>query len=314
MTRIGPGYDWGQRSPRWAGITSRVVDIAGTRVHYLRAGAEGTGPTHLLIHSMGSGAWSWMDVISPLSARGLVIALDLPGSGRSRPLHRGAGDTFAVARFLDDFVTALGIERAVVHGHSAGGLVAGLFAGRIPDRVERLVLSSAPLPGLPDPPRFPRAWRVGLGVARPVADVLVGAGVRLKVDAWRRLADGRDSAGLESAMARAGTDVSRISPELLSLAAEEMARLVLPWRIEGAVDAALSVLRALTIDEARTREALAAIRAPTLLLWGADDRVIPQRLVVEVAAAHPEWDSRTIDGIGHLLPWESPELYVELAG
>ena len=151
-------------------------------------------------------------------------------------------------------------------------------------------------------------------LARPVADVLVGAGVRLKGDAWRRWADGRDSAGLESAMARGGTDASRISPELLSLVADEIGRLVLPWRVEGAVDAGLSILRALTVDEASTREALAAIKAPTLLLWGADDRVIPRRLIEEVEAANPSWSSRTIDGIGHLLPWESPELYVELAG
>jgi pimeloyl-ACP methyl ester carboxylesterase len=307
MSRIGPGYDWGQRSPRWAGVTSEVVVIGDARVHYLRAGVEGNGATHLLIHPMGTGAWSWMDVIGPLSAGGLVIAPDLPGSGRSRPLHRAGGDAFAGARFLDDFTAALGIERVVVHGHSMGGLVGGMFAGRVPDRVERLVLTSAPLPGLPDPPRFPAAWRVGLDVARPVADILVGAGIRLKADAWRRLVEERDSS-------RLGSEVSRMSPELLSLAAEEVGRLVLPWRVEGAVDAAIAVLRALTVDEARTREALDSITAPTLLLWGADDRVIPKRLIEEVGAAHPGWSSRTIDGVGHLLPWESPELYVELAG
>jgi pimeloyl-ACP methyl ester carboxylesterase len=307
MTRIGPGFDWGQRSTRWAGVTSEVVVIGGARVHYLQAGVEGNGPTHLLIHPMGAGAWSWMDVIGPLSATGLVIAPDLPGSGRSRPIRRRAGDIFADAQFLDDFTAALGIERVVVHGHSMGGLVGGVFAGRVPDRVERLVLTSAPLPGLPDPPRFPAAWRVGLDVARPVADVLVGAGMRLKADAWRRQVEEGDSS-------RLGPEVSRMSPELLSLAAEEVGRLVLPWRVEGAVDAAISVLRALTVDEARTREGLAAIRAPTLLLWGADDRVIPLRLIVEVVAAHPGWSSRTIDGVGHLPPWESPDVYVELAG
>jgi pimeloyl-ACP methyl ester carboxylesterase len=247
-----------------------------------------------------------MDVIGPLSARGLVIAPDLPGSGRSRPIRRGLGDIFADAQFLDAFTAALGIERVVAHGHSMGGLVGGLFAGRVPDRVERLVLTSAPLPGLPDPPRFPAAWRVGLEVARPVADVLVGAAIRLKADAWRRWVEDRDSS-------RLGMDVSRISPELLSLAAEEVGRLTLPWRVQGAVDAAISVLRALTVDEAETRDALDSIVAPTLLLWGADDRVIPQRLINEVEAAHPGWASRTVDGVGHLLPWESPESYLELA-
>ncbi len=304
--RIGPGYDWGQRAPRWAGIASRVVDIGGTRVHYLQAGDEVSGPVHLLVHPMGTGAWPWMDVIGPLSATGLVIAPDLPGSGRSRPLRRGRADVVAHATFMDDFTAALGIDRLVVHGHSMGGLVGGLFAGRVPDRVERLVLTSAALPGLPDPPRFPAAWRVGLRAARPVADVLVGAGLRLKADAWRRRVDDRDP--------RLGAEVSRFSPELLSLAAEEIGRLERSWRVEGAVDAAIAVLRALTVDEARTREGLAGIRAPTLLLWGADDRVIPRRLIDEVEAAHPEWVSRTIDGVGHLLPWEAPKLYVDLAG
>jgi pimeloyl-ACP methyl ester carboxylesterase len=307
MSRVGPGYDWGERSPRWAGIVSRVVEIGGTRVHYLRAGVQGAGPIHLLIHPMGTGAWSWMDVIGPLSARGLVLAPDLPGSGRSRPVHRGRGGVFAGARFMDDFTAALGIERVVVHGHSMGGLVGGVFAGQVPDRAERLVLTSAPLPGLPDPPPFPAAWRVGLDVARPVADILVGAGVRLKADTWRRRVEDRDRS-------RLGPEVSRMSPELLSLAAEDVGRMTLPWRVQGAVDAALSVTRALTVDEAQTREALDAITAPTVLLWGAEDRVIPERLIREVEAAHPGWSSRTIDGVGHVLPWESPETYVALAG
>jgi pimeloyl-ACP methyl ester carboxylesterase len=306
MSRIRAGYDWGHRSPRWAGITSHVVVIDGSRVHYLQAGVEGSGPTHLLIHPMGAGAWSWMDVIGPLSARGLVIAPDLPGSGRSRPVHRGRADAFAGARFLDAFTVALGVNRVVVHGHSMGGLVGGVYAGRVPAPVERLVLTSAPLPGLPDPPRFPAAWRVAFDVGRPVADVLVGAALRVKANAWRRWVEAADSS-------RLGSEVSRMSPELLSLAAEEVGRLALSWRVQGAVDAAIAVLRALTIDEARTREALDSITAPTLLLWGADDRVIPRRLIGEVEAAHPGWTSRTIDGVGHVLPWARPELYVELA-
>ena len=70
----------------------------------------------------------------------------------------------------------------------------------------------------------------------------------------------------------------------------------------------------LTVDEAWARERLGAIAAPTLLLWGADDRVIPKRLIDEIRVAHPDWASRTIAGVGHLLPWEAPDLYVELAG
>lgn len=300
------GFDWGQRAPGWRGITSRVVDVGGTRVHYLRAGDDDGRPAHLLVHPMGTGAWSWMDVIGPLSGTGLVIAPDMPGSGRTRPIRRGPGGTNEAAEFLDAFTAALGIERVVVHGHSMGGLVGAVFAGRFPDRVERLVLTSAPLPGLPDPPRFPAVWRAGLRVGRPVADVLVGAGLRWKADRWRRWVDDRDP--------RLGAEILRLSPELLSLAGVEIGRMKVRWRVEGAVDAVFTVLRALTIDEATTRAVLDAITAPTLLLWGADDRVIPQRLVDEVEAAHPGWSSRTIEGVGHVLPWEAPARYVELAG
>jgi hypothetical protein len=60
MSRIGPGYDWGQRAPRWAGITREVVVIGGARVHYLRAGAEVDGRAHLLVHPACTGAWPWM--------------------------------------------------------------------------------------------------------------------------------------------------------------------------------------------------------------------------------------------------------------
>jgi pimeloyl-ACP methyl ester carboxylesterase len=313
MTPIRPGYDWGDRCPRWAGTTSQVIDIGGIRVHYLRAGGEVNGPTHLLIHPMGAGAWSWMDVIGLLSARASVIAPDLPGSGRSRPLRRHRGDILAGARFLDDFMLALGIERVVAHGHSMGGLVSGLLAAHAPDRVKRLVLTCAPLPGLPDPPRFPGAWRVGLAVARPVGNVFVGTAQRLKADMWRGSASGGGSSTIESAMARIGTDASRISPELLSLAADHYGRHWPAWRVSGAVDAALSVVRALTVDEATTRAGLDAIGAPTLLLWGANDRVLARRLIDEVEAAHPTWTSHTIEGVGHLLPWESPRSYVGLA-
>ena len=142
----------------------------------------------------------------------------------------------------------------VVHGHSMGGLVGAVFAGRVSDRVERLVLTSAPFRVFPTP-SVPRTWRVGLRVGRPVADVVVGAGLRLKADEWRRQVDDRDP--------RLGSELSRMSPELLSLVADEMGRLVLPWRVEGAVDAAIAVVRALTVDEARTREALDSILAGT---------------------------------------------------
>jgi pimeloyl-ACP methyl ester carboxylesterase len=84
------------------------------------------------------------------------------------------------------------------------------------------------------------------------------------------------------------------------------------WRIDGALNAAVSAVEALTVDERVVREALDRIAAPTLLLWGTEDRAIPRALIDDLVAAHPDWSFLPIDGVGHLVPWEAPETYVAI--
>jgi len=315
MAKVRPGYDWGERSERWSGVLSQVVDIGGVRVHYLRTGAESAAQdatTHLLVHPMGAGSWSWMDVIRPLAAHGTVIAPDLPGAGRTRSVDRQAGRADHGARFLADLCQALDLERVVLHGHSMGGLVSALFAARHPARVARLVLTSPPIPGLPDPPRFALAWRLALRLAPFLAPIPMRAGVRWKTAQWRRWRDDPNDPQLAQALARMWPDASRLSPALLSLVAEEIERYRAPWRIDGAIQAAVSTFAALTVDEAVVRAELERIEARTMVVWGDQDRVIPRRLIDELAEAHPAWTVRDVNGIGHLLPMEAPQLYVEL--
>jgi pimeloyl-ACP methyl ester carboxylesterase len=316
MTKVGPGYDWGERSERWTAVISQVVGIGGVGVHYLRADAAAAAPPdappHLLVHPLGAGSWSWMDVIRPLAAHGAVIAPDLPGAGRTRPVDPRAGRAEHSVDFLGDLCQALGLERVVLHGHSMGALVSALFAARQPERVARLVLTSPPLPGRPDPPRFTWAWRLALRLAPRLARIPMQAGMRLKSDMWRRWRDDPTDPQLTQAMARMGTDASRISPALLSLIAEEIERYRVPWRIDGAIQAAVSALAALTVDEGTVRAQLERIEAPTLVLWGDRDRALPRRLADELIELHPTWAFRAVDGIGHVLPWEAPDTYIEL--
>jgi pimeloyl-ACP methyl ester carboxylesterase len=317
MARVRPGYDWGERSEHWTGVISQVAEIGGVRVHYLRteaAGAPRDAPPHLLVHPLGAGSWSWMDVIRPLAAHGAVIAPDLPGAGRTRPTDPRAGRAEHGAHFLADLCQALDLERVVLHGHSMGALVSALFAARQPERVARLVLTGPALPGLPDPPRFAWAWRLALRLAPRLARIPMRAGLRWKIAQWRRWRDDPTDPRLTEAMARMGTDASRISPALLSLIGEEIARYGVPWRIEGALQAAVSTLAALTVDEVMVRAELERIEAPTMVVWGNQDRVIPRRLVDGLMELHPAWEFRTVDGVGHLLPLEAPQMYVELVG
>src|ERR687892_1720351 len=316
MGRIGPGYDWGERSERWAGVISQVADVGEVRVHYLRTDAAAASPPdatpHLLIHPLGAGSWSWMDVMRPLAAHGEVIAPDLPGAGRTRPIDARAGRAEHGAQFLGDLCHALDLDRVVLHGHSMGALVSALFAAQHPERVPRLVLTSPPLPGHPDPPQFAWAWRLALGLAPRLASIPMRAGIRLKTNMWRRWRDDPTDPQLTETMARMGTDASRISPALLSLIDEEIERYRVAWRIDGAIQAAVSVLAALTVDEGTVRAELVRIEAPTLVLWGDQDRVIPRRLVDELVELHSAWAFRAVEGIGHLLPLEVPDTYVDL--
>jgi len=318
MARVRHGYDWGERSDRWSGVISQVADIGGVRVHYLRIDAAGAAPRdappHLLVHPLGAGSWSWMDVIGPLATHGPVFAPDLPAAGRTRSVDPHAGRAEHGARFLGELCETLDLDRVVLHGHSMGALVSALFAARQPERVARLVLTGPALPGLPDPPRYAWAWRLALRLAPRLARIPMRAGLRWKAAQWRHWRDDPTDPPPTEALARLGTDASRISPALLSLIDEEIERYGVPWRIDGAIRAAVSTLAALTVEEGTVRAELERIDAPTLVLWGDQDRVIPRRLVDELMELHPAWAFRAVEGIGHLLPVEAPETYVELVG
>ena len=318
VSKVRQGYDWGDRSARWAGVISEFVDVGAVRAHYLRIDAMDRGSAdalpHLLIHPMGAGSWSWMDVIRPLSAYGRVIVPDLPGAGRTRPSDRQAGSGPAGARFLVDFTQALGLGPVVVHGHSMGALVGALFADLAPEGVARLVLAAPALPGRPDPPRFPGLWRLALASAPTLARIPMRAGIRMKAGLWRRWRDDPHDPRLVRAMRAMGTDLSLVSPELLDLITEEIGRYRLSWRIDGALNAAVSVLSTLTVDQEAVRQALDRISAPTLLLWGTADRLIRSALIDDLVTEHPDWAFHPVDGIGHGLPWEAPETYVGVVG
>jgi pimeloyl-ACP methyl ester carboxylesterase len=80
----------------------------------------------------------------------------------------------------------------------------------------------------------------------------------------------------------------------------------------GALNAVVSALAALTVDEETVRGALARILAPTLVLWGTGDNAIPRALIDDLAAAHPDWAFHPFDGLGHMIPWEAPTAYVSI--
>jgi pimeloyl-ACP methyl ester carboxylesterase len=308
--------DWGQRSPRWAGIRSRTTYVRGVPVHYLSADpaadAPAAAPTHMLMSTMIGSASNWLDLIPPLTGLGPVIAVDPPGTlaGHTASPTRRGPRAQTNARFLRAFARTLDLHDLVVHGWSMGGLVTVLFADLAPERVTGLVLTAPTLPWRFATTMEALAWhsvgRVAILMGVPVARMLLRLFGGRMIDVKRAAALDVD-AFVGGRLDLAGGDPTRLSPELWAVWADESAH-AHPERLPGAVTAVASAMWAMFVDQRPTRDVLDRLDVPVLLLWGdADPLIDPPTL--EGHARRPQWEANTIAGAGHLLPVELPDAY-----
>jgi pyruvate dehydrogenase E2 component (dihydrolipoamide acetyltransferase) len=117
---------------------TRELDIAGKRLRYLELGGAAGVPI-ILLHGFGADLNSWMFNQPALAEAYRTIALDLPGHGGSSK-EIGAGDLATLTGVVENALTALGIERMHLVGHSMGGALAATLAARHPGRVATLTL------------------------------------------------------------------------------------------------------------------------------------------------------------------------------
>src|SRR3954470_289970 len=129
LRRVGPAVSF----DAWE------IELHGHQVVYRIAGS---GPAVVLVHGMVNSSRHWQAVASRLADRYTVIAPDLVGHGDSAT-PRGDYSLGAHASVIRDLLSALGIERATMVGHSLGGGVAMVFFWQFPERVERLALVSS---------------------------------------------------------------------------------------------------------------------------------------------------------------------------
>jgi pimeloyl-ACP methyl ester carboxylesterase len=312
--------DWGERSPRWAGIRSQTVEVCGRSVHFLTAdAARPEAPTHLLIHGMAGSATNWLDTIRPLTAHGQVIAPDLPGTlaGHTASPHRRAVRAEINARFLRAFTAALGLRDVVAHGWSIGGLEALLFADLAPERVGGLVLVAPTLPG-PLSAAQALGWqtlgRLTVSAAPPVLRGLLRlTGRRLLELQTRRYATPEAMSAYD--LAYLGVGPSRMSRDITALWAEELDEMrAQPDRLPDWVTAFASAVSAMFVNRRPVREAIDRVAVPTLLLWGDQDPLIGRPVIDDLAARRPDWSLHVFESAGHLLPLEVASAYADAVG
>jgi 2-hydroxy-6-oxonona-2,4-dienedioate hydrolase len=246
--------------------TDKFVTVYGAKIHYIEAGR---GAPLILIHGLADDVAVWDAVIPPLAARFRVIALDQIGFGRSdKPLLNYRVRTFV--DFLDAFVTELKIDRASLVGSSLGGWVAADFALKHPERVERLVLSDSP------------------GFAAVPKSI--------------------DSRALSALRLASRDDIRFLGPltfhdkrfyENVDLAFKQRVAAGDSYTVRQILD---SMIR----GEDTLDNRLAAIKQPTLVVWGREDKLIPlsfgERFRREIKASR----LCVIDNCGHMPQVECP--------
>jgi pimeloyl-ACP methyl ester carboxylesterase len=272
-------------------VEEQKIEVEGMPTRYLTAGT--VGPPLVLLHGVGDNAFDWQWVMPTLAHTYQVYAPDLPGSGGSaKPLPDYSPAFFT--RFAAGFLDALGIERAAVVGNSLGGLVGLRLALSAPERVTALGLVSSG----------------GLGgeVTYALRSLALPGYGKLAV-AWGK----RRPGALQRALGRSALLFARpwrVPREWI----KEQYRLA---RLPGFLEAQLATVRA-QVGLRGQREVLvdrlSHLKAPTLVVWGARDRVLPYSQGQEAAARLPEGTLELVPDCGHAPYVEQPERFVSGLG
>ena len=117
----------------------KTVNANGINIHYLDWGNPGK-PSLVMIHGLRGHAHSWDDVSTAVCQDFHVLALDQRGRGETDWAEDGDYSTDAYVADVDAFCRVLGMDRFILMGHSMGGRNSMTFAGKYPNRLEKLII------------------------------------------------------------------------------------------------------------------------------------------------------------------------------
>lgn len=272
------GADWPNRE------ASGFVMAGGIHWHVQRMGS---GPRLLLLHGSGAATHSWRDLLPLLAAHFDVLAPDLPGHGFTRAPGRPRMTLPVMAGAVGKLCTALDFAPDVVVGHSAGMAVAlrlVLDGPLAPDAVIGLNAALTPFRGLAGVV-FPQVAKLlSINPFTPWLFAAIAGGPKQA----RKLIEGTGST---------------IDDRGLALYARMMSR---PGHVAGALAMMANWdLDALLAD-------LPGLGVPVHLIVGMRDRAVPPGEAIGLAETHSRIALHRVEGKGHLLHEEAPEMAAEM--
>jgi pimeloyl-ACP methyl ester carboxylesterase len=253
-----------------------MIDVAGTRLHVRDSGPK-TAPAVIFLHGFGASLHTWEPWANALAKDLRVIRIDLPGSGLSEPDPTGDYTDKRSLQIINALIDKLGLVRASLVGNSIGGRIAWTFAGTYPVRVDKLVLVSPDgfaSPGFeygkqPEVPFLAKLMRVSL--PKPLLTM-----------------------SLKPAYAKPETMTDELATRYHDM-------MLAP----GSRDALLArMAQTVLVDPIPI---LKKITAPTLLVWGEQDGMIPFANSNDYLKAIAGSQRVSFKGVGHLPHEEAPE-------
>jgi pimeloyl-ACP methyl ester carboxylesterase len=237
----------------------------------------GSGPPFIYLHSTIGESFRWFPFYQSWSREFAVYVPTHPGFGKSGGFDEIDSIEDMAFHYLELF-DALGLEEVILGGVSLGGWIAAEFAVRWPERVKKLWISAAP----------------GLWVdEQPLPDLC-------------RYADGRRSTR-DQIRAMLFHDPEGYMAKLVVVEEPDEERLLASYQ-------ALTVLARVMWERPYSPKLparLHRVRCPVLLLWGADDKLVPPAYGEAYKKHLPQAEFKTIPDCGHLLMFEKEAAFVE---
>jgi pimeloyl-ACP methyl ester carboxylesterase len=266
---------------QYATPPSQFVTLpSGARVHYRNQGQR-NGPPLVLLHGSNASLHAWEPWVAQIGDAFHVISVDLPGHGLTGPTPGDDYSQEAMAKFVDEFTTAIGVERFALGGNSMGGGVAARYALMHPERLTHLILVDAG--GMPTNTPRDSGWGFTLARMPVVQNLMLYVTPRFMIEQTAKTAI-YDDALVTSEM------VDRY------------------WKLnrrEG--NRAASLKRFQTPFDTYVQDNASKITTPTLILWGDKDTLTPRDMGAAYNTAIKGSRLVVFNNVGHMPMEELPE-------
>lgn len=268
---------------RWAQPPSSWLEVGGMRVHLRDEGPRDDPNPIVLLHGTSASLHTWDGWSQNLQSRRRVIRFDLPAFGLTGPHPSNDYSIAAYVQFVTQVMDALHIQKFALVGNSLGGHIAWETAVALPQRVSHLILVDSagyPIVSQSVPIGFQVARLPGL---RNLMEYVLPRGV------------------IQSSLRNVYGDPSKVTPELVDryyeLTLRAGNRSALGYRFQQPLFG--------------DTEALKTLKIPTLVIWGAQDRLIPLDNAQKFVRDLPNARLVVFDDLGHVPHEEDPQRTVD---